>query len=59
MRGTSEGVGLPAGPQMGLLVVFVMPPLLPPVVHVLAGSADTSWLAWGVTQGVNTDAQTY
>lgn len=45
MGSSTEGVGLPAGAQMGLLVVLVGPSLIATVVHVLARSAETSWLA--------------
>lgn len=42
---TSEGIGLPSGSQMSLLVVLVGPTLVATVVHMLPGSAQTSWLA--------------
>merc|ERR1711926_56450 len=45
VRGTAEGVGLPPGAQMGLLVVLVGPDLVAPVVDVLTRSLDTCWLA--------------
>jgi len=44
---TSEGIGLPSGTQMSLLVVLVGPTLVATVVHMLPGSAQTSWLACG------------
>lgn len=42
---TSEGISLPSGAQMSLLVVLVGPTLVATVVHMLPGSAQTSWLA--------------
>ena len=44
VRGTSEGVGLPARSQVGLLVVVVSPPVLTAVLDVLTSSAQTAGL---------------
>ena len=44
VRGASEGVGLPAGAQVGLLVVQIRPSLDAAVLDVLAGGPDTSGL---------------
>jgi len=41
VRGSSEGIGLPPGAKMSLLVVFVGPHLVTPVVDVLTGGLDT------------------
>lgn len=45
VRSASEGVGLPSGAQVSLLVVFIGPSLVPAVVHVLSGGPQTSRLA--------------
>ena len=44
MRRASEGVGLPARSQVGLLVVIVGPPVLTAMLDVLASSAQTAGL---------------
>merc|ERR1712027_276370 len=53
VRGTAEGVGLPPGAQMGLLVVLVGPDLVAPVVDVLTRSLDTCWLAHFDSREIN------
>jgi hypothetical protein len=45
VRSASEGVGLPPGAQMSLLVVFIGPSLVPAVVDVLSRGPQTSGLA--------------
>lgn len=42
---TTEGIGLPSGTQMSLLVVLVGPTLVATVVHMLSGSTQTSRFA--------------
>lgn len=42
---TSEGVGLPSGSEMGLLVVLVVPPLITAVVAQLARRTDSHRLS--------------
>lgn len=41
---TTERIGLPAGAQMGLFVIFIRPSLLPAVVHVFPSCPQTSGL---------------
>lgn len=45
VRSASEGVGLPPGAQMSLLVVLIGPSLVPAVVDVLSRGSQTSRLA--------------
>ena len=44
MGGTSKGVSLPPCPQMGLLVLLVMPPLVTTVVCHFTGGPQAMWL---------------
>ena len=44
VRSALERIGLPAGAQVGLLVVLVCPYLDTTVVDVLASSSQTGWL---------------
>merc|ERR1711926_11532 len=41
VRGSSEGIGLPPGAKMGLLVVLIGPHLVAPIVDVFTGGLDT------------------
>merc|ERR1711881_499057 len=41
VRGSSEGIGLPPGAKMGLLVVLIGPHLVTPVVDVFTSGLDT------------------
>lgn len=45
---TTEGIGLPSGTQMSLLVVLVGPTLVATVVHMLSGSTQTSRFAYKI-----------
>lgn len=45
VRRATEGVRLPSGAQMRLLVVVVAPPLLLAVILVLSGRPQTTWFA--------------
>lgn len=47
---TTEGIGLPSGTQMSLLVVLVGPTLVATVVHMLSGSTQTSRFACEIQQ---------
>jgi len=44
VRGSSEGIGLPAGSQVGLFVVQIGPSLDATILHVFAGGPDSSGL---------------
>lgn len=46
--GSGERVGLPAGAQMGLLVVLIGPPLVPAVTDVLPSGTDSTWFTHSV-----------
>merc|ERR1719167_805933 len=44
VRCSSEGISLPSCSQVSLLVIFVSPNLVSPVLHVFTGGSDSSWL---------------
>jgi hypothetical protein len=50
VRRATEGVRLPSGAQMRLLVVVVAPPLVLAVVLVLSGRLQTTWFACAHTK---------
>ena len=55
MRGATEGISLPPGPEMRLLVVEICPDLRPTVLHVLTGRLQSPWLAhFGVLSSTTT-----